>query len=136
MFVLRQEEIEKALKKEYRQYLAGHLGRPQILDHFDEDIEIGMSYYEEFTADKPHVHPVCAEHGYVLEGALRIRLLDGSKKEFEFLPGDFFALEPGIPYAGKNKKGTRILFIKAPGMNDKTLVEPDEETKKWLNKWD
>ena len=136
MLILRKKQIDAALDKEYRQYLTGHLGLPQILDHYEEDAEIGMSYYKEFTADKPHMHPICTEHAYVLEGALRILLLDGSKKEYEFLPGDFFALEPDVPYAGKNKAGTRILFIKTPGANDKTLVEPDAYTLQWLSQWD
>jgi len=137
MECIRGARIKDVLDREYRQYLTGHLARPQPeLQHIEDDIEIGMSYYQTFTADTPHVHPRATEHGYVLEGCLRIRLLDGSGTEMEFHEGDFFVIRPGTPYAGKNKEGTRILFIKSPGVNDKTPVEPDGETRAWLRSWD
>lgn len=135
--VIRSEDIEQALVLEYRQYLAGHLSRPQpYLRHVDDDTEVGISHYLGFTADTPHVHPTCTEHGYVLSGAVRVRLLDGSGEEYEFHQGDFFVLRPGIPYASKNAAGTRVLFMKAPGKNDKTLVAVDEDTRRWLSSWD
>ena len=134
---IRSGELDAALEQEYRQYLTGRLERPQkYLEHIDNDIEIGVSEYREFTADKPHMHPVCTEHGYVLRGSLRLRLLDGSGEERQFDQGDFFLLRPGVPYATKNAAGTRILFIKAPGTNDKTEVPVDEETRRWLSAWD
>lgn len=135
--VIRNAELNSALEKEYRQYLAGHLQHPQEhLQHIDDDIEIGVSYYKTFTADKPHIHPSCTEHSLVLQGCLRMRLLDGSREEYEFREGDFFILRPGVPYAAKNASDTRILFIKSPGVNDKVVVEMDEETKAWLSEWD
>lgn len=135
--IIRKAALEEALALEYRQYLTGHLQRPQKhLEHIDDDIEIGISHYREFTADKPHMHPVCTEHGVVLQGSLRMRLLDGSGEEYQFDEGDFFLLRPGIPYATKNAAGTRVLFIKSPGQNDKTDVEPDEETSRWLTAWE
>ena len=131
------KDIESALTKEYRQYQAGRLMMEQKhLSHIEDDIEVGISHYEGFTADKPHMHPVATEHGYVLEGALRLRLLDGTKEEYEFRKGDFFVLQKGVPYATKNAAGTRILFIKSPGGNDKTVVEVDSETTLWLSDWD
>lgn len=136
MEIIKKDCIEHALSKEYRQYLTGHLSKPQpFLNHIDDDIEIGISHYREFTADKPHVHPVCTEHAYVLEGAVKIRLLDGSNEECEIRAGDFFLLRPGIPYATKNAAGTKVLFVKSPGINDKTPVEVDGETEKWLSAW-
>ena len=136
MEIIRKEDLDFALSQEYRQYLTGRLGRPQpFLRHIEDDIEVGMSLYESFTADKPHVHPVCTEHGLVLSGTLRIRELE-TGEETEFHEGDFFVLRPGTPYASKSLGGTRVLFIKHPGQNDKTLVEPDEETIKWMRKWD
>ncbi len=137
MDIIRREDLEFALSKEYRQYLTGHLGRPQpFLNHIDDDTEIGMSYYREFTADTPHVHPICTEHTLILSGAIRMRILDGSGEEYEFREGDFFVLPTNTPYATKNAPGTRVLFIKAPGVNDKTLVTPDEDTLRWLSAWD
>ena len=135
--VIKREQIEEALSKEYRQYLTGHLRRPQpFLEHVEDDIEIGMSYYREFAADTPHVHPVCTEHAYVLQGSVKVRLLDGSNEEYELRAGDLFVFYPGTPYATKNAEGTKVLFIKSPGMNDKTLVEIDDETKRWLSDWE
>ncbi len=134
---IRNAELTAALAQEYRQYLAGHLSREQpFLKHVDDDIEIGISHYRVFTADKPHMHPVATEHGYVLEGHLRMRLLDGSKEEFQFDAGDFFVLRPGVGYATKNAENTKILFIKSPAGNDKTEVPVDEETMHWLSSWD
>lgn len=134
---IRKEELDKALKHEYRQYLAGKLMREQkYLRHIDDDIEIGVSYYEEFTADKPHMHPVATEHGYILQGSMRMRILDGSNNEFQFLAGDFFVLRPGVAYATKNAADTKILFIKSPGINDKTVIELNDEIQEWLSSWD
>ncbi len=131
------ETLEAALARKYRQYLTGHLGDPQPdLAHIDDDIEIGISDYREFTADKPHKHPVCTEHGFVLEGAVKVLVLDGSRIEYCYCKGDFFVVRPNTPCATKNAAGTRVLFIKSPGMNDKQLVEVDEETKAWLSRWE
>ena len=137
MEIIRRRQLDDALTHDYRQYLTGHLGRPQpFLKHIDDDTEIGMSFYREFRSDTPHVHPVCTEHAYILEGMIRLRLLDGSGEEYELHPGDFFVLPPNTPYVTKNAPGTRVLFIKAPGRNDKTLVEPDAETLAWMRAWD
>jgi uncharacterized cupin superfamily protein len=134
---IRQAELTAALAQEYRQYLTGHLAREQrFLKHVDDDIEIGISHYREFTADKPHMHPVATEHGYILQGSLRMRLLDGSGEEYRFDQGDFFVLRPGVGYATKNAPGTKILFIKSPAGNDKTEVDVDETTRIWLQSWD
>ena len=131
------QDIQQALSQEYRQYLTGHLAKEQKhLKHVDDDIEIGISHYREFTADTPHKHPVATEHGYVLQGHLRIRLLDGSDQEMEFGPGDFFVLRPGVGYATKNAPDTKILFIKSPAGNDKTVVPVDDMTQHWLSAWD
>lgn len=135
MEIIRRKQWEEALAHEYRQYLTGHLGRPQpYLEHINDDTEIGMSYYREFTADTPHMHPVCTEYSYILQGSVRMRLLE-TGEELEFHCGDFFVLKPGTPYAAKNAAQTHVLFIKVPGINDKTLVTPDEETKRWLQSW-
>lgn len=136
MEVIRRNEIDRAFEKEQRQYLTGHLEKPQILQHIDDDIEIGISQYREFTANIPHMHPIATEHNYILEGCIRIRLCDGSDAELEFKAGDFFVLRPGTPYASKNAAGTKILFVKTPGINDKTVIQVDEKTKKWLSAWE
>lgn len=134
---VRGDDLDRALQREDRQYLAGHLMREQKhLAHVDADTEVGVSDYRHFTPNKPHVHPVATEFGYVLRGSVRVRLLDGSGEENQFDAGDFFVIAPGVPYASKNAPGTRVLFVKAPGGNDKTLVPVDEDTERWLAGWD
>ena len=134
--IIRKKQIDEALDKEYRQYLCGHLSKPQpFLEHLDSDIEVGISFYKEFTADTPHVHPVCTEHCYVLSGSTRMLILGDEREEVELNEGDFFVLPPNKPYASKHKAGTKLLFIKAPGTNDKTIIDIDEETKEWLRAW-
>ncbi len=135
-FVLAAQQIEWALHQTYRQYLTGRLERPQKeLSCLEDDIEVGISRYDGFTADKPHLHLRATEHVYVLEGEVRIRLMNGGQ-EYRLKQGDFFLLRPGVAYASKNAAGTRLLFIKAPGGNDKQLAEPDPETISWLAAWD
>ncbi|MBQ8688174.1 MAG: cupin domain-containing protein [Ruminococcus sp.] len=137
MEIIRKCALDYALEQEYRQYLTGHLSRPQpFLQHVEDDIEIGISHYREFTADTPHMHPAATEHAYILQGSVKVKLLDGSAAEYEFHEGDFFVLQPGIACAAKNKADTKVLFIKSPGVNDKTVVEVDEETEKWLRTWE
>ncbi len=133
---LRQADIDNALEKEYRQYLTGHLQRPQVhLQHIEDDIEIGISHYDAFTPDKPHMHPVATEHGYILEGSIKLLLIH-EWQEYLFSKGDFFAVKPGVAYATKNAPGTRVLFTKAPGLNDKTPVPLTEALSQWLSAWD
>lgn len=134
---IRGVDLDAALSREYRQYLTGQLQRPQPhLQHIEDDIEVGISHYRTFTADKPHVHPVATEHGYILQGCLRLLLLDGSDTEQEFHAGDFFVLMPGVGYATKSAPDTKILFIKSPGINDKTDAPVTEELARWLSSWD
>ena len=137
MEYLKKETIEEALSLSYRQYLTGHLQRPQpFLRHIEDDTEIGISYYKEYMADVPHVHTIAAEHAFVLSGSVRCRLLDGSGMELQFDAGDFFTFRPGEAHATKNAPGTKVLFIKVPGVNDKTPVEVDMDTHRWLESWE
>lgn len=132
------KEIEKAFIQEYRHYLTGHLLCPQpYLKHLEDEIEIGISDYSEFTADLPHVHPIATEHCYILKGKVKIRCFENGNgvEEQEFCAGDFFIIRPGVGHASKNAPGTRVLFIKSPGINDKTLIEVDDDTKNWLKVW-
>lgn len=135
--IIRGAALDYALGKEYRQYLTGHLQRPQAhLKHVDDDIEIGISHYREFTADTPHMHPVATEHSYVLQGSVKMLLFGEEPREYQLNAGDFFVLRPGNGYATKNAPDTKVLFIKSPGINDKTLVPVTEDVKKWLSTWE
>lgn len=130
------EELNDAFAHEYRHYLTGHLSRPQLhLKHIEDNIEIGISEYREFTADQPHVHPVATEHCYIISGYVKLRCFEPELFEREFRAGDFFLIRPGIGHASKNAPGTRVLFIKSPGINDKTLIEVDLDTKEWMKSW-
>lgn len=135
--IIRGANLNQALEKEYRQYLTGHLQRPQEhLKHIDDNIEIGISHYREFAADTPHMHPVATEHSYVLQGSIKVLVLEEDPREYQFDAGDFFVLKPGIGYATKNAPGTKILFIKAPGINDKTIIPVTDALARWLSSWD
>lgn len=52
-------------------------------------------------------------------------------REYEFKKGDFYCIEKNTIYAQKSKKGTRILFIKVPSINDKTVVDTSDAIKEW-----
>ncbi|MBE6957715.1 MAG: cupin domain-containing protein [Ruminococcaceae bacterium] len=134
---IRGANINQALEKKYRQYLTGHLQYPQEhLEHIDDDIEIGISYYQAFTADTPHKHPIATEHGYVLQGSIKVLVLGEEPQEYQFDAGDFFVLRPGVGYATKNAPGTKILFVKAPGINDKTIIPLTDALTEWAGSWD
>lgn len=133
MFIkLDSKEIEQSLKDATRQYLAGHLSRPQRLEHLDTlNLEIGITDYREFTSEDPHRHDTAVEYQYVLSGWTKYLDVD-SGDEFDFKTGDFYAIYPGTAYAQKSKPGTRILFIKVPSINDKESVAPTEVVRKWM----
>lgn len=131
---IRGEEIKEALQLEYRQYLVGKLMREQKhLKHIKSDIEIGISFYSEFTANVPHKHPIATEYVFVLKGKVKVLMLDGTDIEQKFQEGDFFVIKRDCAYASKNAPNTEVLFIKAPGGNDKTYICIDQKTRDWLD---
>ena len=133
-------DIKDALSKTYRVYLCGNLSKPQVeLPCIsDDNLEIGMSYYKEFTSDNPHFHTRATEYNFILEGESRVFLPDeiNGEQEYHFEKGGMFVLSPNTRYAFKHKAGTKILFIKCPGGNDKMLFKPDEKLKAWLSSWE
>lgn len=132
--MIRKVDIELTLQESDRQYLAGRLGRPQLLNHIDDEkIEIGITDYSKATSEAPHTHSQAYEYQLMLAGHTKYLDVD-THEEYEFQKGDFFILQPGIRYAQKSKPGTRILFIKVPPGNDKIDVDPTEEVKMWLDK--
>ena len=52
----------------------------------------------------------------------------------EYKTGDFYVITQNTSYAQKSKKGTRILFIKVPSINDKEIVTVGHEVSEWLQK--
>ena len=131
------DTIKKALDDKYRVYLCGDLqGLQKELECIvDKNLEIGTSYYKEYTADTPHYHTTVTEYNYVISGKVKILLID-EDRELEFGEDSLFVLSPDTKYAGKNQAGTRVYFVKLPGGNDKKVIEADEKVKKWLKAWD
>lgn len=128
---IEKKDIEKVLEDVTRQYLAGNLMRPQELDFVrDNNIEIGITNYSEYTTEQVHFHTEAVEYQYMLSGWTKYMDVD-TKEEYEFKKGDFYCIETNTTYAQKSKKGTRILFIKVPSINDKKIVETTDAIKKW-----
>lgn len=125
--------INESLMNETRQYLVGKLGRPQNLEHIeDEKIEIGITSYDDFYSESPHTHSKSYEYQYMLNGYTKYLDID-TGDEYVFKKGDFYRITPGMKYAQKSKPGTQILFIKSPSGNDKIDIESDEVVSKWLS---
>ncbi len=128
-------DVREALKTSDRVYLCGNLKKPQDLEWIhDTGIEIGLSHYKFFSADRPHLHINAAEYNFVMDGASKVLLLD-EKEEYLFEKGSLFIIPPGLKYASKHISDTKVLFIKNPGGNDKQLIEADETVKHWLSAW-
>jgi 8-oxo-dGTP diphosphatase len=127
------KEIEKALEQTTRQYLVGHLQRPQILSHIDDEkVEIGITSYNTHASELPHTHSQAYEYQYMISGYTTYIDVE-SGEEISFSKGDFYVITPGMKYAQKSKPGTTILFIKVPPGNDKINVESDASISKWLS---
>lgn len=126
------EELDSALSNNKSQYLVGNLKLPQDLDHiYDGNVEVGMAYYKEFTSDIPHVHEKVTEYQLILKGYSEIKnLITGEVTELS--EGDFYVVQKETPYAQKSSEGTKLIFFKFPGVNDKEIVEIDDLTKSWL----
>lgn len=127
--------IHYALTQTYRVYLCGDLKRPQELTWIhDPNNEVGISLYKNFTADAPHFHLRATEYNFIISGRSKILLLD-EQKELVLDEGSLFALPPMTRYASKHQAGTKILFFKSPGGNDKQIVDATHELSKWLLSW-
>ena len=134
-FLLRNDEIQQATNKSYRQYFCGNLQRPQLLNYLQtEDFEIGVSDYFEFTADEPHFHKITPDMIYILRGEYHIMLLNENPSPIILKEGDFVSIPAGVAYASKAKAGTKTLFIKQTKEYDKVAVTPSSEVVQWMNK--
>lgn len=136
MKILRNEEIEKGISATGRVYLCGNLAKPNGIEHFPTNgYEIGISCYQKYTCEKAHYHSANTEYNYVLEGCIKILLLN-EEKEYQFKKGDMFIINVGEPYIGKSMAGTKIIFSKDPGGNDKVLFPMDDAVTRWGKSWD
>lgn len=131
IITIKNHEIEKVLENVSRQYLAGDLKRPQELEFIrDGHLEIGITDYSEYTTEPVHFHTEAVEYQYMLSGWTKYMDAD-TGETYEFRKGDFYCIEKNTTYAQKSKKGTRILFMKVPSINDKIVVETPEIVKVW-----
>jgi 8-oxo-dGTP diphosphatase len=125
------EQLVNTFKSTSRQYLVGNLKLPQIIEHLhDENIEIGITEYKEFKYEMPHYHTKATEYQYMLEGMTEYIDVDTNEKVV-YRKGDFYAIHPYTKYAQRSKAGTKIIFIKSPGLNDKVSIDETDETLKW-----
>ena len=133
--LINSKEIQKSLKHNKRQYLCGNLKLPQLLNAIpDDNVEVGITKYQKYTAEIAHYHTTCSEYQYVLSGATKFLNVE-SGKTFELKKGDFFIVRPNTKYYQKAKKGCMVLFFKFPGGNDKVIVELTESQKQWGEKY-
>ena len=111
--------------------MAGNLKRPQDLPFItDENLEIGITDYNEYTTEPVHYHTEATEYQYMISGWTEY--MDVNTGEiYEFKKGDFYCIKKNTVYAQKSKRGTRILFIKVPSINDKNVVETSEKVSAW-----
>ena len=132
-FVFQSSGLEHALELSSRIYLSGHLSLPQeSLPHMSTtSFEMGVSHYREFTHDTPHLHAENVEFNYVAEGETHLCDIS-SGKIWRLSRGSVFIVGPNTPYATKHRQGTKVVFFKAPGGNDKRLVELSPEIEEWL----
>ena len=128
------QDIENVLAGVSRQYLAGNLKRPQELDFIkDVHVEVGITDYSEYATEPVHFHTEAVEYQYMLSGWTMYMDVD-TGDVYEFKTGDFYYIEKNTTYAQKSKKGTRILFIKVPSINDKNVVKTSEAVNAWYEK--
>ena len=126
-------DMRNALQNATRQYYVGDLSRPQTIEFLqDTRVEIGLSCYQECQSEQAHIHHIATEYQYVVCGWTEY--LDVRSGEIhEFKTGDFYAITPGTEYAQRVKAGTKILFIKVPSVNDKSIVGLNDDQLLWHN---
>lgn len=130
--LIQNKEIEKSLTDSTRQYLVGQLSKPQKLKYInDEQLEIGITSYPDFTFEKPHYHSQATEYQYMINGMTEYLDVE-TGAEYKFKKGDFYKIPSGLSYGQKSKPNTIILFIKTPLGNDKQDIEITEKVEEWL----
>lgn len=135
MKIIHGEEIRAALKNHYRVYLCGKHLIPESFEILETDgLEIGITHYDKYTLEKPHYHKWNKEYNIILSGKVKVLLID-ENKEYEFCKDDIFAIEANMNYIAKAQEGTKVLFVKSPGGNDKCVIEMNENLEIWGKTW-
>lgn len=128
--------VRDSLSNQIRVYLCGHLDSPEPFEHINTDgLEIGISHYDDYTAEKPHLHKWNYEYNYVKSGFVKVYNFN-EQKEYEFHQDDMYLIEPDMPYITKALPGTEVLFVKSPGGNDKELIPVTEQITNWGKDWE
>ena len=136
MDFIKNSDIESGLEAFGRVYLCGNLKKANGVEHIMTDgYEIGISDYSEYTFEKPHLHAFNREFNYVIKGAIKVFMIN-EKKEYLFSQGDLFVINANEPYVSKCIQGTRTIFSKFPGGDDKVLVDMDDNLMNWGKSWD
>lgn len=130
------QDMRRSLFKQIRVYLCGNLSNPEDFDFIKTDgLEIGISHYKNFTAEKVHMHKWNNEYNFVVSGSVKVYNLN-EQKEYEFMKDDMYVIEPYTVYVTKAKPNTEVIFIKSPGGNDKQLMPLTDTIKSWSLNWD
>ena len=137
MDIIKHTDVEAALAAAKRVYLCGDLAAPNGLEHIPTDgFELGLSDYDTFTAEAAHLHTKNHEYNYILSGELKVYIPEEGR-EYILVPGDLYVIRPNMTYATKAVAGTRVLFAKTPGGNDKVLdPAADEHLARWRQSFD
>lgn len=129
-------KVRESLAHQIRVYLCGKLDAPEPFNPIQtEGLEIGISHYQEFTVEKPHLHTWNHEYNFVKSGSVKVYVFD-EHQEYEFQQDDMYMIEPNMPYITKAQPGTEVIFVKSPGGNDKELVPVTDSMKKWGETWE
>lgn len=130
------KNVREALSKQIRVYLCGNLSAPEDFEFAKTDgLEIGISHYDEYTAEKAHMHEWNHEYNIIKYGAVKVYVFN-EHKEYEFHQDDMYVIEPGMAYVTKALAGTEVLFVKLPGGNDKKLLPVTDSIVEWSKSWD
>ena len=136
MIIIPGTEIRNSLSKSVRVYLSGNLSERQTLQPVINDgLEIGISHYDSFTAEKAHFHKWNTEYNIVKKGTVKVYVFE-DKKEYVLNEDDMYVIEPGKAYITKAQPGTEVMFVKSPGGNDKELISITDKIISWGKDWD
>lgn len=130
------DQVRESLSKQIRVYLCGNLSSPEDFEFIKTDgLEIGISHYDIYTVEKPHLHKWNHEYNIIKSGVVKVYIFS-EHKEYEFHQDDMYVIEPGMEYVTKALAGTEVLFVKSPGGNDKNLLPTTDQIKEWGEKWE
>lgn len=136
MIISNGTDIIRALQENGRVYYCGKGLHGSDVQHIETDgLEIGVTLYDYYKADKPHVHTWNREYNIVLDGEVKVYIF-AEKREYSLRSMDMFVIETDMAYICKAQPNSRVLFVKSPGGNDKQLVAITPAIQHWMDAWD